>query len=81
MDVSLSQAFVTPLGRWKAYEVAAFSQELLNGLDYIHKSLGLVHRDMTAKSVLLSVEGAVKIGNKPMKAPCTVANILQQISV
>ncbi|KAK6810694.1 hypothetical protein RU639_013498 [Aspergillus parasiticus] len=63
MDVSLSQAFATPLGRWKAYEVAAFSQELLNGLDYIHKSLGLVHGDMTAKSVLLSVEGAVKIAN------------------
>lgn len=81
MDVSLSQAFATPLGRWKAYEVAAFSQELLNGLDYIHKSLGLVHGDMSAKSVLLSVEGAVKIGNKPTKAPCTVANILQRILV
>ncbi|KAE8156467.1 kinase-like protein [Aspergillus tamarii] len=63
MDVSLSQAFATPLGRWKAYEVAAFSQELLNGLDYIHKSLRLVHGDMTANCVLLSVEGAVKIAN------------------
>ncbi|KAE8399774.1 kinase-like protein [Aspergillus pseudonomiae] len=63
MDVSLSQAFATPLGRLKAYEVAAFSQELLHGLDYIHKNLKLVHGDITANCVLLSVEGAVKIAN------------------
>jgi hypothetical protein len=62
MEVLLSQIFATPLGLLKHYEVAAFCSELLNGLDYIHNTLGLVHGNVSKENVLLAINGVVKIG-------------------
>lgn len=62
MDVSLGQIFNSPLGRLRLFEVAAFSLELLAGIEHIHKSLEITHGDLSSNSVLLSVNGAVKIG-------------------
>lgn len=62
MDVSLAHIFVTPLGRLKPYEVATFCADILHGLDYLHGSLQLVHGDVSADNVLLSTNGAIKIG-------------------
>jgi Serine/threonine protein kinase len=65
MDVSLAQVFATPFGRLKAYEVAAFCHEILNGLEYIHQTLRFTHGNLTSGNVLLSMDGAVKIGMSP----------------
>jgi serine/threonine protein kinase len=68
MDVSLAQIFSSPLGRLQLYEVAAFSQEILAGIDYIHNRLNVTHGDLTSNSILLSVSGSVKIGMSPTKS-------------
>jgi serine/threonine protein kinase len=62
MEVSLAHIFVTPLGRLKPYEVAAFCADIMHGLDYIHSSLQLVHGDVSAENILLSTNGAIKLG-------------------
>ncbi|KAJ6076658.1 hypothetical protein N7499_008639 [Penicillium canescens] len=62
MDVSLGQIFSSPLGRLQLFEVAAFSREVLAGLEHIHKRLKITHGDISSSSILLSVTGAVKIG-------------------
>jgi serine/threonine protein kinase len=62
MDVSLAHVFATPLGRLKPYEVAAFCTAIIHGLDYLHNSLKLVHGDVSADNVLLTTDGAIKIG-------------------
>lgn len=67
MDVTLAQIFSSPLGRLQLYEVAAFSQEILTGIDYIHNCLKITHGDLTSDSILLSVSGAIKIGMNPAK--------------
>lgn len=73
MDVSLAQIFNSPLGRLQLFEVAAFSRELLAGIEYIHKSLGISHGGVSSTSVLLSVSGAVKIGIVCIPAlPCSL---------
>ncbi|KAF3394007.1 hypothetical protein F1880_005511 [Penicillium rolfsii] len=63
MDVTLAQIFNSPLGRLQLYEVAAFSQEILRGIEYIHNCLKISHGDITSESILLSVSGAIKIAN------------------
>ncbi|OQE19997.1 hypothetical protein PENSTE_c014G08601 [Penicillium steckii] len=65
MDVTLAQISNSPLGRLQSYEVAAFSQEVLAGIDYIHRVLGIVHGQINSDSILLSTSGAVKIGKSP----------------
>lgn len=62
MDVYLSQIFSTPFGLLKAYEVASWCREVLEGIQYIHQTLGFVHGDLNSKNVLLSMNGSVKIG-------------------
>lgn len=68
MDVTLAQIFSSPLGRLQLYEVAAFSQEILTGIDYIHNCLKITHGDLTSDSILLSVSGTVKIGMSPTQS-------------
>jgi serine/threonine protein kinase len=68
MDVTLAQIFSSPLGRLQLYEVAAFSQEILTGIDYIHNGLEITHGDLTSDSILMSVSGAIKIGMSPSKS-------------
>ncbi|EDN03771.1 predicted protein [Histoplasma mississippiense (nom. inval.)] len=81
MDVSLAQIFRTPIGPLSQFEVAAFCKEILEGLDYIHSHLELVHGDLSSESVLLSTKPpAVKIGMLPPfigngRADEAVANI------
>ena len=62
MDISLAQIFNSPLGRLQLFEVAAFSKELLTGVQHIHESLNIAHGDLKSANILLSVTGAVKIG-------------------
>lgn len=62
LDVSLAQIFGSPLGRLQLFEVAAFSKEILTGVQHIHDELKLTHGDLSSTNVLLSVSGAVKIG-------------------
>lgn len=62
MDISLSQIFSSPLGRLQLFEVAAFSREILTGLEHIHKHLKIAHGDISSSSILLLVTGAVKVG-------------------
>lgn len=62
MDVSLAQIFGSPLGRLQLFEVAAFSYEILTGIEYIHRQLQIIHGDISSTSILLSVTGALKIG-------------------
>lgn len=68
MDVSLAQVFSSPLGRLQLFEVAAFSRELLTGIEYMHMNLKITHGALSSNSVLLSVTGAVKIGMFVTKA-------------
>ncbi|KAL2368813.1 hypothetical protein RJ035_004100 [Blastomyces gilchristii] len=64
MDVSLAQIFRTPIGPLSQFEVAAFCKEILEGLDYIHSHLELVHGDLSSECVLLSTKPpALKIAN------------------
>jgi serine/threonine protein kinase len=62
MDVSLAQVFGSPLGRLQLFEVAAFTREILAGIEHIHKSLEITHGSFSSASVLLSVSGNIKIG-------------------
>ena len=62
MDISLGQIFSSPLGRLQLFEVAAFSREILLGLQHIHESLKISHGSLDSSTILLSVKGAVKIG-------------------
>lgn len=62
MDISLAQIFGSPLGRLQVFEVAAFSKELLTGVQHIHDSLKITHGDLKSANILLSVTGATKIG-------------------
>lgn len=62
MDISLAQIFSSPLGRLQLFEVAAFSKELLAGVQHIHDSLKITHGDLNSNNALLSVTGEVKIG-------------------
>jgi serine/threonine protein kinase len=62
MDISLAQIFSSPLGRLQLFEVAAFSKEILAGVQHIHDSLKITHGDLTSNNILLSVTGAIKIG-------------------
>ncbi|KAJ6115239.1 hypothetical protein N7486_001017 [Penicillium sp. IBT 16267x] len=63
LDVSLAQIFGSPLGRLQLFEVAAFSKEILNGVQYIHDALKITHGNLESANILLSVGGAVKIAN------------------
>ncbi|KKZ65505.1 hypothetical protein EMCG_08664 [[Emmonsia] crescens] len=64
MDVSLRQIFRTPIGALSQLEVAAFCKEILEGLDYIHSHLELVHGELSSECVLLSTRPpALKIAN------------------
>ncbi|KAJ5928352.1 kinase-like protein [Penicillium verhagenii] len=62
LDVSLGQIFGSPLGRLKLFEVAAFSKEILTGLEYIHQTLKISHGNIESGNILLSVNGQIKIG-------------------
>lgn len=62
LDVSLAQVFATPLGQLKAYEITAFCCEILTGIEYIYKKLGIVHGDINTENILLSADGSVNIG-------------------
>ncbi|KAJ6008539.1 hypothetical protein N7540_012515 [Penicillium herquei] len=62
LDVSLAQIFGSPLGRLQLFEVAAFSKEILAGVQFIHGALNISHGKLNSSNVLLSVNGAVKIG-------------------
>jgi hypothetical protein len=62
MDISLGQIFSSPLGRLQLFEVAAFSREILIGLQHIHESLKISHGSLDSSTILLSVKGDVKIG-------------------
>lgn len=70
LDVSLAQVFATPLGRLKAYEVAAFCYEILAGIEYIHNDLNVVHGDLSSEDVLLSTDGSIKIGMNGSRNVC-----------
>ncbi|EEH20211.1 serine/threonine protein kinase [Paracoccidioides brasiliensis Pb03] len=64
MDVSLAQIFRTPISALRPFEVAAFCKEILEGLDYIHSHLELVHGELSSESILLSTRPlALKIAN------------------
>ncbi|PYI33117.1 kinase-like protein [Aspergillus indologenus CBS 114.80] len=63
MDVSLNQVFATPLGRMRLYEVAAFSHDILLGLNYIHQIHRISHGNINSNNILLATNGSVKIAN------------------
>lgn len=62
LDVCLSDIFALPIGRLQLFETAAFSKEILLGLQYLHDDLKIAHGNLSSKNILLSVGGAVKIG-------------------
>ncbi|RJE18996.1 STYKc [Aspergillus sclerotialis] len=74
MDVYLSQIFSTPFGRLKAYEVASWCHEVLEGIEYIHQTLGFAHGDVNSENVLLTMSGSIKIANIGI---CMLQNIGQ----
>ncbi|KAH8424210.1 uncharacterized protein LDX57_001967 [Aspergillus melleus] len=63
MDVPLLYIFSTPFSPLKAYEVASWCREVLDGIQYIHQTLGFAHGDLSSRNVLLSMNGSVKIAN------------------
>ena len=61
MAVSLAELQSCPTATFKEYELAAIGSEVLQGLIYLEIELILGH-DVTSDGVLLSSDGAVKIG-------------------
>jgi serine/threonine protein kinase len=62
LDVSLAQIFGSPLGCLRLFEVAAFSKEILVGVQYIHEALRITRGSLSSSNILLSTQGVVKIG-------------------
>ena len=61
MAISLAQVRSAPTATFKEYELAAIAAEVLQGIVYLDSEHGLGHT-VTAAGVLLSLNGAVKIG-------------------
>eukprot|EP01125_Pyxidicula_operculata_P014199 TRINITY_DN4723_c0_g1_i1.p1 TRINITY_DN4723_c0_g1~~TRINITY_DN4723_c0_g1_i1.p1 ORF type:complete len:337 (-),score=29.26 TRINITY_DN4723_c0_g1_i1:178-1188(-) len=49
------------LGPIPEHVLAKLSRDILSGLDYLHKKLHLIHRDIKPQNILLNSEGCVKI--------------------
>jgi hypothetical protein len=66
MAVSLAEIQSCPTATFKEYELAAIGLEVLQGLMYLENELDVGHT-VTADEVLLSPEGAVKIGEQTLQ--------------
>ncbi|KAI9888419.1 MAG: hypothetical protein M1814_000481 [Vezdaea aestivalis] len=62
MEYSLSEMSDCKLNL-KESHVATISNEVIKGISYIHGTLGAEHGNINAGNILLSMKGAVKIGN------------------
>jgi serine/threonine protein kinase len=65
MAVSLAEIQSCPTATFKEYELAAIGLEVLQGLTYLENELDVGH-GVTTDEILLSPEGAVKIGEQTL---------------
>ncbi|KAI9753301.1 MAG: hypothetical protein M4579_005220 [Chaenotheca gracillima] len=57
MAVSLSDIQASPRGNLTEYEIAAVCKEVLQGLDYLHRELRVIHGDLNCNNILLARDG------------------------
>lgn len=63
MDVTLAEIQSTPLGKFSEFHIAAICKEVLQGIQYIHDALHIVHGDLDVHNVMVDRAGRIKILN------------------
>ncbi|KAH8653977.1 hypothetical protein BGZ60DRAFT_568489 [Tricladium varicosporioides] len=63
MDVSLRHVTGILQGPFKPPQIAVICKQLVAGLSYIHEELSLSHGELTCGTILLNLDGMVKIAN------------------
>jgi len=63
MDVSLRHVTSILQGPFQPPQIAAICKQLVAGLSYIHEELLLCHEDLGCATILLNIDGIVKIAN------------------
>lgn len=63
MDVSLRHVTGVLQGPFKPSQIAAICKQLVAGLSYIHEKILLCHGDLSCGTILLNLDGMVKIAN------------------
>jgi serine/threonine protein kinase len=62
MDVSLRHVTGILQDPFKPSQIAAICKQLVAGLSYIHEELSLCHGELSCGTILLNLDGMVKIG-------------------
>ena len=79
--VSLAELLRAAPGRLTPHEGAYIGIEVCRALDYAHRRVGVVHRDVTPRNVMVDEEGQIKVIDFGIASPVATAASGHGISV